>query len=282
MAQLIQIKQRISTVETIKKITHAMRLVSMSAHVHLTREQRTFQQYYTRIMTLFEKLRNAYSAWHNDIIQPTIPLYEKPLIILIGAQKGLCGTFNSSLFHTFSEHMIKTHYHNPYIIPIGKRAADFARTFHNAQISSEFVYLNTNTAAVIANAITARIFEATTPFSRVLVVSNTIKTFFMQQPQCTQIIPLSQEKNNALILSDEYIWDQDPHSLLTMIGRYFITSQIHNLLLQSLLAEHAARFISMDSSTRNAEKILETTRLQYNKLRQAKITKEIIELADAF
>ena len=80
----------------------------------------------------------------------------------------------------------------------------------------------------------------------------------------------------------DYTWDLDPKALVEHLTRQYVVSAIRKALLESLLAEHAARFVSMDSATRNAEKILETTRLKYNKLRQAKITKELLELADTF
>jgi F-type H+-transporting ATPase subunit gamma len=282
MAQLIQMRQRIQSVETIKKITQAMRLVSMSAHAQLTRQQRTFQHYYTHMTGLFAKLQAAHPMWINRILTPQSSLYDHPLLIIIGSQKGLCGSFNSNLFQAFGDHMAHTHYRDPRIIAVGKKAADFIGQSYHKHLITEFIQLTPQTVGAIAQAIINRIFEHKPSFSRVVVISNSIKSFFMQNPQATQIIPFSKETYTTLAKTDEYSWDQDPHALLDMVGRYALTSQVHHLLLQSLLAEHAARFVSMDSSTRNAEKILEATRLRYNKLRQAKITKEIMELADIF
>src|SRR5580700_7718087 len=102
MAQLIQMRQRIKSVETIKQITHAMRLVSMSAHARLNKEQRAFQVYHNHIAQLFATLRISQPQWNNSILMPTADLYSYPLLILIGSQKGLCGSFNNNLFQSFN------------------------------------------------------------------------------------------------------------------------------------------------------------------------------------
>ena len=80
----------------------------------------------------------------------------------------------------------------------------------------------------------------------------------------------------------DYIWEQNPEELLTMITQQCVQATVHTLLFHSLLSEQAARFLSMDSSTRSAEGLLEQNKLQYNKLRQAKITKELTELTGGF
>jgi F-type H+-transporting ATPase subunit gamma len=79
----------------------------------------------------------------------------------------------------------------------------------------------------------------------------------------------------------EYLWDQAPTDILNQLSQQVLVAQIQYILFESLIAEQAARFISMDNSTKNANDLLETTKLQYNKLRQAKITRELIELSSS-
>ena len=145
-----------------------------------------------------------------------------------------------------------------------------------------FSHLAPNTVGIIAQALTNHIYDRATYYATVTVLSNAMKSFFIQTPQLTPILPLQLPKQPTTQNATEYSWDVDPQELSTYLTRQYITSTFHSLLLESLYAEHAARFVSMDSSTRNAERILEDTRLKYNKLRQAKITKEILELADTF
>jgi F-type H+-transporting ATPase subunit gamma len=81
---------------------------------------------------------------------------------------------------------------------------------------------------------------------------------------------------------EQYTWEQNPSDILDDLALQYLTATMYRLLFQSLLAEQAARFISMDNATRNAKQLLEDTQLQYNKLRQAKITRELTELSASF
>ena len=106
------------------------------------------------------------------------------------------------------------------------------------------------------------------------------KLFLYKSPvkQCSFLLPIEQENTAEPLSKDDYLWEQSPNDLLDQLAYQTLEVQLHYLLFESLLAEHAARFISMDNATRNAQSLLEETQLQYNKLRQAKITKELTEL----
>lgn len=119
-------------------------------------------------------------------------------------------------------------------------------------------------------------------FTPVMVFSNRLKTFFIQKPHEQVLIPFSPLANNTQTNSTaEYYWEQNPKELLDQLAYQTIEAQLYYLIFESLLAEHAARFISMDNATRNAQTLLEDNLLQYNKLRQAKITKELTELVSS-
>jgi len=280
MAELVQLRQRIKTVEAIRKITHAMRLVSMSNHAHVSRNYSVIQQYHAALSTILEQLAHAYpeiSATPSE----TTNHNTQTLIIVIGSEKGLCGSFNTNLFVLLATHMQKK-ITDSSLIAVGKKATDFIQERYASSCIASFAHLSVSTAQAIAHAITERIYAAQSRYTHVIVFSNAMKSFFVQFPRIITLIPKQTETNHAPSFSADYIWDVDPIDLLTQLNKQYTTSALTTLLIESLLAEHAARFISMDSSTRNAEKILETTQLKYNKLRQAKITKEIIELADSF
>lgn len=276
MAQLIHMRQRIKTVETIKKITHAMRLISMSTHARLSKQFQAIKAYHAAVATLFGKTHSIYPS-----VFASKTTTANKLLVVIGSQKGLCGSFNSGLFYSLGENMLKNH--SPlHIISVGKKATDFIQESYPTQCIASFSQFTPETAGVIAHAIVKRIFQKNNTYTHVSVLSNAMKSFFVQKPHITSIIPVTPLTSTIQNNAEEYLWDTEPQDIIEHITHQYITSSLHSLLLESLLAEHAARFVSMDSSTRNAEKILETTRIKYNKLRQAKITKEIIELADAF
>lgn len=281
MSLLIQLRQRIKAIETIKKITHAMRLISMSARSRLKSKEEPLRTYINTSSNLLARLQQYAPQWKNSILHPAADAPDNPLIILVGSQRGLCGNFNTTLFHHL-EGITLPYYRNiskiP-VIPVGKKAVHYAQENSRFSIIQQYGELNARTIPTIAHDITGFIFSQSQPFTRIEVISNELKTFFVQKPHSTSLIPFKSTATPASSPEiDTYQWDQAPADLLNQLAQSTIESEIHYLLFESLLAEHAARFISTDNATRNAQSLLEETQLQYNKLRQAKITKELTEL----
>jgi F-type H+-transporting ATPase subunit gamma len=278
MAELIHMRQRIRTVETIKKITHAMRLVSMSAHAKLSKQYTAINTYHAGITDILHQIQaiTATAAGpHTEAPQP-----RHTVLIAVGSQKGLCGSFNSMLFYEL-ERYLHAQSRPVQIIAIGKKMVDFVQQQYKTLNVITFPHLTAAHASAIAQNISERLAHQAA-FTNVTILSTVPKNFFVQTPRFTRLLPLESEQKETPAAIHDYIWEADPAKLLAQLTRQYCTSTIHKALIESLLAEQAARFVSMDSSTRNAEKILETTKLKYNKLRQAKITKELLELADTF
>ena len=284
MSLLIQLRYRIRAIETIKKITHAMRLISMSARSRLKSKEDPLREYMASSAQLLNRIKARVPDWQNPILTPeTSP---KPLLILIGSQRGLCGNFNTTLFHYFEKSINESYatMQSLAIIPVGKKAIQYAQDIPTLSIIREYPDLTAKNIPAISRDITNYLFATRPPFSQVHVFSNQLKTFFVQKPHETMLIPFTpdQEKTAEPPSKDDYLWEQSPEDLLDQLAYQTIEVQLHYLLFESLLAEHAARFISMDNATRNAQTLLEETQLQYNKLRQAKITKELTELTGSF
>lgn len=306
MAELIHMRQRIKTVETIKKITHAMRLVSMSAHAKLGKQFAALNSYHNGIAELLNQINTIIRLRpHEAMVNvPKIHTAPRTLLIAVGSQKGLCGSFNSNLFYELNNYISKQN-RGLQLITIGKKMVDFVQQSYQSLNTISFPNLTAAQAPAIAQTITERIIKQQHTFTSISLLSTVPKKFFIQQPRITPLLPLhppSPFQGYGVIATPErlreggqfekttphtfsahdYLWEDDPAQLLKQLTKQYITSTIHKALIESLLAEQAARFVSMDSSTRNAEKILEATKLRYNKLRQAKITKELLELADTF
>ena len=281
MSYLIQLKQKIRTIETIKKITHAMRLISMSAHTRLKSKELFLKEYIQASRTLLNKLKSQFPTWKNPLLDQETNV-NKTIIILIGSQKGLCASFNSSLFKLFERTLQHSVKNDISLIVVGKKAIDYL-TNHPMQgtIIKSYPTLNSNSLSLIAHDILITLLSIPAPLGSVTIMSNKVKSFFIQKPQITQLIPFFHQGEHSIISmqnNEEYLWPQDALNILDNLLEQCIQAQIHYHLFQSLLAEQAARFLSMDSSTRNAQTMLETSRLTYNKLRQAQITKELNEL----
>lgn len=280
MSQLIQMRQRIKAIETIKKITHAMRLISMSLHARLKTKDEPLTTYKKTVNGIFQGIRKQNPEWHNNILYPTATTPPKTLVILVGSNKGLCGNFNSALFKLVHAH--KAEFTNLHYIAIGKKAIDYARLTALGNEVAAYPICTIATLPMLVKAINEEIFHAAHHYTSVVFVSNMLKNFFVQKPQITQLIPFVQGSTDINGELAEYAWEQNPSEILDALAGQCINATTQYVLFESLLAEQAARFLSMDNSTRNAKNLLDETKLQYNKLRQAKITKEITELSSNF
>jgi len=282
MSKLIQMRNRIKTIETIKKITDVMRIISMSAHSRLKIKQEPLSEYLHELKTLLRKVQSATPLWTHPRLIPSGD-NTKPLIIIIGSQKGLCGGFNTQLAKFLNEYVKQNPSPRYHFTAIGKKPIDYLIEHHPDKLICSFPILTARNFLTIAQEVTDLIMTATPVYTSVTIISNVFKNFFVQKATITHLIPFNPghitEKSS---LAEEYTWDEAPEHILSTLAMQYIEAQLQHLIFQSLLSEHAARFISMDSSTRNAHNLLNATRLEYNKVRQAKITTEITELTGNF
>lgn len=280
MPQLIQMRNRMKAVETIKKITHAMRLIAMSTHVRLRDQEPFFREYQNEIEQLFLSLYKQYPLVKNPLFNP--PAHNKSLCIIIGSQKGLCGNFNDLLFKLFEKKLPSIAQETTDIITLGKKAYDFIKA-HKIPVARKFDLESSHKITQLAHALTDAIINVEQPYSSVVILSNYPITFFGHKTHITQLIPISAAHETKKIIDlEDYEWEEKPAEILQHLAELHIIVALEYAIFQSLLAEQAARFVSMDSSTRNAKDVLETMQIQYNKLRQAKITKELTELSSSF
>lgn len=277
MAQLVQLKSRIKAVETIKKITHAMRLIAMSSHARLKNREALLVSYRQELSTLLATLLLQHSQPLNTGVNPAAG---RDLVVVISSHKGLCGTFNSSLCKYVDRHLGNSTHTD--FVTIGKRADECIKNL-GFPIVRNLPSLSTHSLPTVTHDLHQIINKVQSQYRSVQVISNIPVSFFIQRPTTTQLLPVPalDAATNTLDI-DTYTWPIAPEVLITGLMDQYITSNIQTLLYQSLIAETAARFQSMDNANRNAIDLLQSMHRQYNKLRQAKITKELIELTSGF
>ena len=281
MSKLIHLRQRISAIETIKKITHAMRLIAMSSHSQLRQSQIIVSHYRYELEAIVAELSAYAPDWRNPLFHPT-PHGGKTAIIIIGSQKGLCGSFNNHLFKLATHELEKYNKNDLDIIAIGQKVLDFIAKNEYGEMRHSYAKFSAHRLFEIAHEIGHTITHMQPKYQSVLVISNEFKNFFLQKPMVTQLIPFARQSEQKKLDASDLLWEQEPTEVLNDLAPTYLIAQIQSLMLDSLLAEQAARFISMDSATRNADGLLDSTKLEYNKLRQAKITKELTELAASY
>lgn len=281
MSQLVSMRNRIRAIKTIKKITHAMRLISMSNQTKLKRKHEPMTNYVSELSLLFAKLVCSTPEWQNPIFKPTQPNSQE-LSIIIGSYKGLCGGFNTNISRLFAQETEKNKLDRQTIIAVGKHAIKNIEKTESVNLLYTEPYLHIKNIANITNDIVESITKTAGSHTQIRVYSTIFKSFFVQKPTVTQLAPVTVNTNNVQLPSEGYIWQEEPNQILDAFAQQYLSAQIEYLLFQSLLSEHAARFVSMDASTKNANSLLEITTLEYNKVRQAKITTEITELSSNF
>ncbi len=285
MSELIAMRQRIKAIETIKKVTHAMRLISMSSHARLRNKKVHLNDYKQALINLISEIWQQQPDWKHPVLTPQHNHEKKELVIVIGSQKGLCGTFNASLFNFIKKHLSKDLIENAHAIVVGKKAVDSPSLVFD-QIAMKFSDFTQSKLPQIAQKIADHIWHTSVSFKSFTILYNYPKTFFLQKPEQVQLIPFDlktiSEKSNTKKMLEDFHWEQDSETILDFLAHKLIQSIIQEILLNSLIAEQASRFIAMDNSTRNATNLLDATQLAYNKTRQAKITREITDLVASF
>jgi len=287
MSKLIQMRRRIKAIETIKKVTDAMRLLSMSTHSRLKRKQTSLALYQISLEQMLNDAVQNTPGWVHPILQPA-PGSSKTLVIIIGSQKGLCGNFNNTLVQHYIHHTPVSIYQglskNTSIVTVGKKVSDVLQKISTYEPIQTYEVFTTQTFLQIAHSIADHILTRAIPYERVIVWSNKPVSFFIQKPTATTLVPYHRffAPSDTSNQKKEYLWEYTAHEMVDALARQDLKSRISSLLFESLLSEYAARFISMDSSTRNAQNMLDEMQLQYNKDRQTSITRELAELAGSF
>ena len=281
MSQLIHMRQRIKAIGTIKKITSAMRLISRSFHTRMYREQIHYKEYQESLSRIFKSVLVQAPAELTPTFSSEKTQPKKELLIVIGSQKGLCGSFNAPLFYWIDNHKKELLSERYRIIVMGKRVTE-----HLKKIGVHTIETLPELKLTTISLLTQDLFKLITnqkPGTRVTTLSCFSKSLFSQECKEQVIMPFTLPKADTADRSSfDYVWSHDPEHIIKTLVTMHVTEKLRTTLFSSLLAEHNARFTAMDNATRNAENFLDTMKLQFNKMRQAKITKELAELAGAF
>ena len=277
MSQLIHLKQRIKSITVIKKITHAMRLISMSSHSKLKKHVESLHAYKQHLLPILCALEQSTQPEESISTKS-----KKTAYIIIGSEKGLCGNFNNLLFTYIEKTLSPSKLSPATVITVGKRATEFMRK-KDLKLYKMYNKFTQSKIESIAEHLYQDVLNLKKDHQEIICLFNFPRTFFLQEPLQEIVFPVTNYECSTTITNlDEYHWPQDSKEVSQAIFNNLIKIHILRLLSQSMMAEQSARFISMDSSTQNAENLLKSMQLLYNKLRQAKITKELAELSSSF
>ena len=294
MPSLLDIRRRVRAVKSTQQITKAMKMVSSSK---LRRAQERIlrgRPYAQEMLRVFNNLATRTDASKHPLLNDD-PLAARTLLIVVTADRGLCGSFNTNVAKAALQFSIdqpkSPDGRDVAMALVGRKGRDFFQR-RGFDVLYEEVGLFQNVQWSHAQAIaTTAIKEFLGPdISSVYLVYNEFKSVISQRVVIEKLLPIprlraedtnagasAQQAPSASSAAD-YLFEPDPEQLLNTLLPMHVAVQVNRALLESSAAEHAARMQSMDSATRNAKEMVDRLTLYMNKVRQAAITREIIEV----
>ena len=291
MPNLLDIRRRIKSVKNTQQITKAMKMLSAAK---LKRAQDTVVAARPFANKMMDVLGDLAARTDENFSHPLLDARgdERHLIVLITADKGLAGAFNTNLIKAAQAFLREHEGKSIEMLPVGRKGRDFFRR-RNMPFVDEYVGLTGkgrieySEAVEIARNVINR-FTEDKEIDKVFLIYNEFKSVLQQRVVIEQLLPVSRttatQENAALDSSQkpvdmtEYIYEQPPSEIFSRLLPRLVETQIFRALLESIASEHGARMTAMDSASKNAGELIGSLTLNMNRIRQAAITNEIIEV----
>ncbi len=287
MANLLDIRRRIKSVKNTQQITKAMKMVSAAKLKRAQDRVINARPFADKMNQVLSELASQTSEdFHHPLLDQRGD--ERYLVVLITADKGLCGAFNANLIKA-AQAFVKA---NPdkqlEWITVGRKGRDFFRR-RGANIVAEYIGLTGKgrvefeEALVVAKDIIGR-FTEDKGIDKVFLIFAEFKSVLTQRVVTEQLLPISKTAETvegeapATTKAKDYIYEQPPAEIFSRLLPSLVETQIFRALLESIASEQGARMTAMDAASKNAGELISTLTLNMNRVRQAAITREIIEI----
>lgn len=290
MPSLQDLRRRVRAVKNMRQITKAMKMVS-AARLRRAQERVTAARPYTTKMMqiLGDAARRA-----PEYLDPLLTGHEREaenrkervLLALITADKGLCGAFNTNLVKAAQEFIRKNSDKDVELVLIGRKGVDY---FRRRPVKTRREHIGITGTGKVSAADATRIGQALVadyhaeenPVDRVYLIYSEFQSALSQKPVTEQLLPIGRletaEGAPAEMLID-YLYEQPAGAIFSELLPKLIENQIYHALLESVASELGARMTAMDSASKNASDVIDKLTLVMNRVRQARITREIIEV----
>jgi F-type H+-transporting ATPase subunit gamma len=288
MANLLDIRRRIKSVKNTQQITKAMKMVS-AARLRRAQERAVSARPFATKMA--EVLTGLASHAGEDFRHPLMDARgdARYMLVLVTADRGLAGAFNANIIKA-AQAFIKEHEGKAVeILAVGRKGRDFFR--RHADIVGEYIGIGGNGRVGHAEALEVardvmRRFVEDERIDKVFVIFNEFRSVISQRVVVEQILPVSRAEEGGAEGADasrpqtfvEYVYEQPPAEIFSQLLPRLVETQIYRALLESVASEQGARMTAMDSASKNAGELIQSLTLNMNRIRQASITREIIEI----
>lgn len=289
MPSLQDLRRRVRAVKNMQQITKAMKMVA-AARLRRAHERVVAARPYTRKMMqiLGDAARRA-----PDYKDPLLTGHdrdgsgERVILAIVTADKGLCGGFNTNLIKAAQEFLKNNAGIEIELVMIGRKGYDYFRR-RPVKIRREHIgvtgtgKVNASDAGVIAQGLISDFISEEYRIDRVYLLYNEFKSALSQRPVVEQLLPVghieaTDEAREPETLVD-YIYEQPAEVIFGELLPKLVENQVYHALLESVASELGSRMTAMDSASKNASEVIDKLTLTMNRVRQAKITREIIEV----
>ena len=284
MASLDDLKKRITSVKSTQKITKAMKMVAAAKLKRAQDNAEKGRPYSQKMNDIILNLSSGISDKSNaPKLMSGTGTEQKHLCVVMTSDRGLCGGFNANIIKKAKSYFskLKNEGKELKIITVGSKGNDQLKRAYGDKIIENISFKNSKNAnffdaekvgKIIINRFEKNEFDICTIFY------NQFKNVITQIPQVQQIIPLITENSNDNKSEDSYEFEPDEDEILSNLLPKNISTQIFKAMLENSASEQGARMSAMDNATRNAGEMVDKLTIEYNRSRQAAITKELIEI----
>ena len=284
MASLLDMRRRIKSVKNTQQITKAMKMVA-AAKLKRAQDRVVASRPFAKKMS--EVLGGLSAKVADEFSHPLLDARgdEKYLVVLVSADKGLAGAFNANVIKATQAFLKENAAKSSEMIPVGRKGRDFFKR-REIVFKDEYIGLTGSGQANHADAMEIarniiKAFTDDTSIDKVFLIYTEFKTVLSQKPVIEQILPIPRidrtEEGDEGVQA-EYIYEQPAAEIFGKLLPKQVETQLYKSLLESVASEQGSRMTAMDSASKNAGELIDTLTLNMNRIRQAAITKEIIEV----
>ncbi|MGB6482121.1 MAG: ATP synthase F1 subunit gamma [Candidatus Acidiferrales bacterium] len=300
MPTLLDYRRRIRSVKNTQQITRAMKFVSAA-------KLRRAQEGVFRARPYAKEIRRVLQSAMQRIPEQQNPLLERRpeeriLVLVVSSDKGLCGPFSTNIVRRTTEYRRSLQGKEVQAIGVGRKGVEALKR-RKWKLAAEYLNVSMHVEFHHAEEISKRISELyiSKEVDAVYAIYNEFKNVMVQRLRLEKLLPLNPESlaadsagetatqkqheasgeksdSNKLAETVDYIYEEPPEEIFAKLVPRYLETEIFRILLESAAAEHAARMTAMDAATTNAGELIGSLTLDMNKIRQASITKEIIEI----
>ena len=278
MPSTIDLRRRIRSTKNTQQITKAMKMVSAAKLRRAQERMMAARPYSAALREVLASLATRVDLSRHPLLAAREE-EKKVLLLVVTADRGLAGAFNANIIRAAQNAITGNGWEHVELLPIGRKAIDFFKrraTPIRRQGTHVYQALSLETAREIAQALIADFLSG--EFDAVYVVYNEFKSVIAQRVALERMLPLERPVPDPSAPAIEYLYQPGPEQILGELLPKHIEFQLYRVLLESAAAEQGARMTAMEAATKNASDMISSLTLTYNRIRQASITKEIIEI----